>query len=128
MTIMPSDLPLNAAGLAEDFSEAVNQVFPLFQEVQGLARHGVNIQFTVAPSVIVVTLTVTPTATKVLPALLAEIDDARPGSLPNGQLVVTGSMCQGTVKLRVLIPMGWVSAEELAVLTGTADADPSGLL
>lgn len=128
MTIMPSDLPLNAAGLAEEFNDAVDQVFPLFQEVQGLARHGVNVEFTVAPSVIVVTLTVAPTATNILPALLAEIDDARPGSLPGGQLVVTGSMCQGTVRLRVLIPQGWVTREELAVLTGTATADPSDLL
>lgn len=41
---------------------------------------------------------------------------------------MTGEMCQGTVTLRVLIPQGWVTAQELAVLTGTADADPSDLL
>ncbi|TLQ38995.1 hypothetical protein [Streptomyces marianii] len=128
MTIMPSDLPLNSTGIADGFNDAVAEVFPLFQEVQGLARLGVHVEFTVAPSNIVATITVTPTAASVLPALLAEIDDARPGALPNGRLVVTGAMCQGTVTLRVLIPQGWVSAEELAVLTGTATADPSDLL
>lgn len=101
---------------------------PLFQSIQKLARLGVRIAFEVAPSRIVATITVTAEAVKVLPALLEEIDDARPGSLPDGKLVVTGSMCEGNVTLRVLIPQEWVTAEELAVLTGTADADPSDLL
>ena len=128
MSIMPSDLPVNVTGITENIHDAIAEVFPLFQEVQGLARLGVCVAFEVAPSTIIATITVTPTATPVLPALLAEIDDARPGSLPGGQLVVTGSMCQGTVVLRVVIPEAWVSAEELAVLTGTATADPSDLL
>lgn len=128
MSIMPSDLPLNATGIGEDFNDAIAETFPLFEQVQGLARLGVSVEFTVAPSRIVATITVTPTATNVLPALLAEIDGARPGALPDGQLAVTGSMCQGTVTLRVLIPRGWVTADELAVLTGTTTADPSDLL
>jgi hypothetical protein len=128
MTIMPSDLPLNSTGITEDFNDAVAEVFPLFQEVQQLARLGVSVEFTIAPSTIVATITVTPTATKILPDLLAELDNARPGSLPNGRLVVRGDMFQGTVTLRVLIPQGWVTAQELAVLTGTADADLTDLL
>jgi hypothetical protein len=128
MTIMPADLPLSSTGIAEDVQEAVNEVFPLFESVQKLARLGVSVAFKVAPSRIVATIQVTADAVKVLPALLEEIDDTRPGQLPDGQLVVTGSMCQGTVTLRVVIPQEWVSPEELAVLTGTAIADPSSLL
>ncbi|MFK0203467.1 hypothetical protein [Streptomyces lavendulae] len=128
MTIMPSDLPIDGTGITEGFTDAAAEVFPLFQEVQGLARLGLNVEFTVAPSSIIATITVTPAAASVLPALLTEIDGARPGSLPNGRLVVTGEMFQGTVTLRVLIPEGWVTAEELAVLTGTTTADPSTLL
>ncbi|MFI9311191.1 hypothetical protein [Streptomyces triculaminicus] len=128
MTIMPADLPLSSTGVAEDVQEAVNEVFPLFESVQKLARLGVSIAFEVAPSRIVATIKVTADAVKVLPALLEEIDDTRPGQLPDGRLVVTGSMCQGTVTLRVLIPQEWVTPEELAVLTGTATADPSDLL
>lgn len=128
MTIMPADLPLSSTGIAEDVQEAVNEVFPLFESVQGLARLGVSVTFKVAPSRIVATIRVTADAVQVLPALLEEIDDARPGQMPDGKLVVTGSMCQGTVTLRVLIPQEWVTAEELAVLTGTAAADPSHLL
>ncbi|NGO48646.1 hypothetical protein [Streptomyces ureilyticus] len=128
MTIMPADLPLSSTGIAEDVQEAVNEVFPLFESVQNLARLGVSVAFEVAPSRIVATIRVTADAVQVLPTLLEEIDDARPGQLPDGKLVVTGSMCQGTVTLRVLIPQEWVTAEELAVLTGTAVADPSNLL
>ncbi|WP_329564565.1 hypothetical protein OG711_38825 (plasmid) [Streptomyces uncialis] len=129
MTIMmPSDLPVNPTGIANDLTDTVTEVFPLFAGVQMLARHGVSVEVTVAPSTIVATITVTPTAAPVLPAILAEIDDARPGSLPGGRLAVTGTMCQGTVTLRVLIPQDWVTADELAVLTGTATADPSRLL
>ncbi|PJE97155.1 hypothetical protein CUT44_14340 [Streptomyces carminius] len=128
MTIMPPRLPLSPSGIAEDVQDAVADVFPLFESVQSLARLGVRIAFEVAPSRIVATITVTADAVKVLPALLEEIDDARPGQLPNGQLVVTGSMCQGTVTLRVVIPQEWVTPEELAVLTGTATADPTNLL
>jgi hypothetical protein len=128
MSIMPSDLPLNSTGITDDIHDAIAETFPLFQEVQGLARLGVRLSFEVAPSRISAVITVAPGAASVLPALLAEIDDARPGSLPDGKLVVTGSMCQGTVTLRVLIPEAWVTAEELAVLTGTATADPSHLL
>ncbi|MEU2899591.1 hypothetical protein ABZ690_08310 [Streptomyces sp. NPDC006967] len=128
MTIMPADMPLSSTGIAEDVQEAVNEVFPLFESVQKLARLGVSVAFEVAPSRIVATIKVTADAVKVLPALLEEIDDARPGQLPDGKLVVTGSMCQGTVTLRVLIPQEWVTAEELAVLTGAAVADPSDLL
>ncbi|MEU3433070.1 hypothetical protein [Streptomyces sp. NPDC006863] len=128
MTIMPADLPLSSTGIAEDVQDAVADAFPLFESVQKLARLGVSIAFEVAPSRIVATITVTPDAVKVLPALLEEIDDARPGQMPNGKLVVTGSMCQGTVVLQVLIPQEWVTPEELAVLTGTAIADPSDLL
>ncbi|MFF3958824.1 hypothetical protein ACFYY1_37315 [Streptomyces sp. NPDC001890] len=128
MTIMPADMPLSSTGIAEDVQEAVNEVFPLFESVQNLARLGVSVAFEVAPSRIVATIKVTADAVKVLPALLEEIDDARPGQLPDGKLVVTGSMCQGTVTLRVLIPQEWVTPEELAVLTGTAIADPSDLL
>lgn len=82
MTIMPSDLPLNSAGLAEDFNDAVAEVFPLFQEVQKLARLGIGVEFTVAPSTIVATITVTPTATKVLPALLASSTTPARASCP----------------------------------------------
>ncbi|MEU9535882.1 hypothetical protein AB0D00_26685 [Streptomyces sp. NPDC048213] len=128
MTIMPADLPLSSTGIAEDVQEAVNEVFPLFESVQKLARLGVSVAFQVAPSRIVATIRVAANAAQVLPALLEEIDDARPGQLPDGKLVVTGSMCQGTVTLRVLIPQEWVSAQELAVLTGTVLADPSNLL
>ncbi|MGW3200008.1 hypothetical protein ACWDBD_36685 [Streptomyces sp. NPDC001118] len=128
MTIMPSGLPLSSTGVASDVQDAVADVFPLFESVQGLARLGVHVEFTVAPSKILATITVTPDAVQVLPALLESLDEARPGSLPNGQLVVKGSMCQRTVTLTVLIPFGWVTTAELAVLTGTADADPSGLL
>ncbi|UZI33975.1 hypothetical protein [Streptomyces sp. VB1] len=128
MTIMPSDLPLSSTGIAEDVQDAVADAFPLFESVQTLARVGVSVTFAVAPSRIVATITVTKDAVTVLPALLEEIDDARPGQLPDGKLVVTGSMCQGTVTLRVLIPQEWVTAQELAVLTGTALADPSDLL
>ncbi|MFJ3914405.1 hypothetical protein [Streptomyces vinaceus] len=128
MTIMPSDLPLNATGITEDVQDAVADAFPLFESVQNLARLGVSVEFTVAPSTIIATITVSATAASVLPALLAEIDDARPIRLAAGGLAVLGSMCQGTVTLRVLIPQGWVTAEELAVLVGTADADPSDLL
>ncbi|MFI9206415.1 hypothetical protein [Streptomyces sp. NPDC053048] len=128
MSIMPSDMPLHATGITNDVLDAVATVFPLFEDVQGLARLGVRVAFEVAPSTIIVTITVTPAAVSVLPALLAEIDDARPGSLPNGQMVVTGSMCEGVVLLKVVIPQGWVTPEELAVLTGTVSADPSRLL
>ncbi|WP_433406995.1 hypothetical protein [Streptomyces sp. CA-146814] len=128
MTIMPADIPLSSTGIAEDVQEAVNEVFPLFESVQNLARLGVSVAFEVAPSRIVATIRVAANAAQVLPALLEEIDDARPGQLPDGKLVVTGSMCQGTVTLRVLIPQEWVTAQELAVLTGTALADPSNLL
>ncbi|MFF3127778.1 hypothetical protein ACFVRD_37040 [Streptomyces sp. NPDC057908] len=128
MTIMPADMPLSSTGIAEDVQEAVNEVFPLFESVQKLARLGVSVAFEVAPSRIVATIRVAANAAQVLPALLEEIDDARPGQLPDGKLVVTGSMCQGTVTLRVLIPQEWVTAQELAVLTGTAVADPSNLL
>lgn len=128
MSIMPSDMPLHATGITNDIVDAVAAVFPLFEDVQGLARLGVRVAFEVAPSTIIATITVAPAAVSVLPALLAEIDDARPGSLPDGQLVVTGSMCEGIVLLKVLIPKGWVSAGELAVLTGTASTDPSHLL
>ncbi|MET9209647.1 hypothetical protein ABZW38_31495 [Streptomyces bacillaris] len=128
MTIMPADIPLSSTGIAEDVQEAVNEVFPLFESVQKLARLGVSVAFQVAPSRIVATIRVAANAAQVLPALLEEIDDARPGQLPDGKLVVTGSMCQGTVTLRVLIPQEWVTAQELAVLTGTALADPSNLL
>ncbi|MFI0901843.1 hypothetical protein [Streptomyces sp. NPDC020983] len=128
MTIMPADMPLSPTGITEDVQDAVADAFPLFESVQKLARLGVSVAFEVAPSRIVATIVVTADAVKVLPALLEEIDDTRPGRLPNGQLVVTGSMCQRTVTLRVLIPQEWVSPEELAVLTGTATADPSHLL
>ncbi|MFE7212513.1 hypothetical protein ACFU93_21465 [Streptomyces sp. NPDC057611] len=128
MTIMPADMPLSSTGIASEVQEAVTEVFPLFESVQKLARLGVRVAFEVAPSRIVATIRVTADAVKVLPALLEEIDDARPGQLPDGKLVVTGSMCQGTVTLRVLIPQEWVTSEELAVLTGTAVADPSELL
>lgn len=128
MTIMPGNMPLSSTGIAEDVQEAVNEVYPLFESVQKLARLGVSIAFQVAPSRIVATIKVTADAVQVLPALLEEIDGARPGQLPDGKLVVTGSMCQATVTLRVLIPQEWVTAEELAVLTGTASADPSNLL
>ncbi|MGW6654811.1 hypothetical protein AMK23_34240 [Streptomyces sp. CB02130] len=128
MTIMPAEVSLSSTGIAEDVQEAVNEVFPLFESVQNLARLGVSVAFEVAPSRIVATIRVAANAAQVLPALLEEIDDARPGQLPDGKLVVTGSMCQGTVTLRVLIPQEWVTAQELAVLTGTALADPSNLL
>jgi hypothetical protein len=128
MTIMPSDLPLNFTGITDDIHDAINETFPLFQEVQGLAKLGVRIAFEVAPSRITATITVKRTAARILPALLAEIDNARPGALPDGRLVVTGEMCQGTVTLRVLIPEAWVTADELAVLTGTATTDPGHLL
>ncbi|MEU3279199.1 hypothetical protein [Streptomyces antibioticus] len=128
MTIMPSDLPLKSTGVAEDIQDAVADAFPLFEAVQGLARLGVRVEFTVAPSKILATITVTPDAVQVLPALLESLDEARPGALPTGQLIVKGSMCQRTVTLTVLIPFGWVTPAELAVLTGTGDADPSGLL
>ncbi|WP_331718707.1 hypothetical protein [Streptomyces sp. NBC_00212] len=128
MTIMPADLPLSSTGITEDVQDAVADAFPLFESVQKLARLGVNVTVEVAPSRIVATIRVTKDAVTVLPALLEEIDDARPDSLPDGKLVVTGSMCQGTVVLRVLIPQEWVTPEELAVLTGTAITDPSDLL
>ncbi|MGC9478777.1 hypothetical protein ACP4I1_32140 [Streptomyces sp. WG4] len=128
MTIMPADMPLSSTGIAQEVRETAIEVFPLFQSIQKLARLGVRIAFEVAPSRIVATITVTPNAVKVLPALLEEIDDARPGSLPDGQLVVLGSMCEGTVTLTVVIPQEWVTPKELAVLIGTADADPSDLL
>jgi hypothetical protein len=128
MTIMPADMPLSSTGIAQDVQETVNEVWPLFESVQKLARLGVSVAFEVAPSCIVATITVTADAVKVLPVLLEEIDDAHPGSLPDGKLVVTGSMCQGRVTLSVLIPQEWVTPEELAVLTGTASADPSDLL
>lgn len=128
MTIMPADLPLSSTGIAEDVQDAVADAFPLFESVQNLARLGVSVTFEVAPSRIVATIKVAADAVKVLPALLEEIDDTRPGRLPDGQLVVTGSMCQGTVILRVLIPQEWVTPGELAVLTGTTAADPSDLL
>ncbi|RPK69898.1 hypothetical protein EES45_36335 [Streptomyces sp. ADI97-07] len=128
MTIMPADMPLSSTGIAGDVQDAVNEVFPLFESVQKLARLGVSVAFEVAPSRIVATIRVAANAAQVLPALLEEIDDARPGQLPDGKLVVTGSMCQGTVTLRVLIPQEWVTAQELAVLTGTVLADPSNLL
>lgn len=128
MTIMPSHLPVSATGITTEVVESVTEVFPLYAEVQRLARLGITAEAQVAPSSIVVTLTVAPAAMPVLPALLAEIDQARTGSLPEGQLVVTGEMCQGTVTLRVVVPRGWVSEQELAVLAGTADADPSSLL
>ncbi|CUW33423.1 MULTISPECIES: hypothetical protein [Streptomyces] len=128
MTIMPADMPLSSTGITEDVQDAVADAFPLFESVQKLARLGVSVTFTVAPSRIVATITVTADAVTVLPALLEEIDDTRPGQLPDGQLVVTGSMCQGTVILRVLIPQEWVSPKDLAVLTGTATIDPSDLL
>ncbi|WP_042404397.1 hypothetical protein [Streptacidiphilus carbonis] len=128
MTIMPADLPLSSTGIAEDVQDAVADAFPLFESVQKLARLGVSVAFEVAPSRIVATIKVTAEAVHILPALLEELDDARPGQLPDGLLVVTGSMCQGMVVLRVLIPQEWVTPEELAVLTGTAVADPSHLL
>jgi hypothetical protein len=128
MTIMPAEMPLSSTGIAQDVQETVNEVWPLFESVQKLARLGVSVAFEVAPSRIVATIIVTKEAVTVLPALLEEIDDTRPGQLPDGKLVVRGSMCQGTVTLRVLIPQEWVTADELAVLTGTADTDPSDLL
>ncbi|MGW6588415.1 hypothetical protein [Streptomyces globisporus] len=128
MTIMPAHIRLSSTGIAEDVQDAVADAFPLFESVQNLARLGVSVTFEVAPSRIVATIRVAANAAQVLPALLEEIDDARPGQLPDGKLVVTGSMCQGTVTLRVLIPQEWVTAQELAVLTGTALADPSNLL
>ncbi|MGW2724113.1 hypothetical protein [Streptomyces sp. NPDC001492] len=128
MTIMPSDLPLKSTGVAEELGDAVGEAILLFQSVQALARLGVSVEFTVAPSKIVATITVTPEAVKVLPALLETLDGARPAKLPTGQLAVKGSMFQRTVTLTVLIPFGWVTPAELAMLTGTGDADPSGLL
>ncbi|WP_330335781.1 hypothetical protein OHS33_39300 (plasmid) [Streptomyces sp. NBC_00536] len=128
MTIMPSNLPLNFTGIVEDVNDTVADAFPLFESVQKLAQYGINVAVEVAPSTIVVTFTVTPTATNMLPALFAEIDNAQPVTLSSGRLAVTGSMCQGTVTLRVLVPENWVTAEELAVLTGAATADPSDLL
>ncbi|MEU8530099.1 hypothetical protein AB0C77_31650 [Streptomyces sp. NPDC048629] len=128
MTIMPSDLPLNITGITEDVQDAVADAFPLFESVQMLARLGVSVEFSVAPSTIIATIAVTPTATSVLPALLAELDDARTGTLPtSGNLCVTGLMCQGAVMLRIVIPEGWVTAAELAVLTGTASIDTTDL-
>ncbi|MGK4578451.1 hypothetical protein [Kitasatospora sp. HPMI-4] len=128
MTIMPPDLPLNASGIVSDIYDSIGEAFSVFAEVQSLAGLGIHLAVEVEPGRICATLTVEPRAAAVLPALLAEIDAARPGALPGGRLVVTGSMCQGTVIVRVLIPENWVSAEELAVLTGTVSADPSTLL
>lgn len=128
MTIMPSDLPLSSTGVTDMFNDSVADAFPLFESVQSLARLGVRVAFKVQPSTIIATITVDQAAASVLPALLAEIDDARPGTLPtSGKLVVTGSMCQGTVILRIVIPEGWVTAAELAVLTGTASIDTTDL-
>ncbi|MEU5163371.1 hypothetical protein AB0G74_27695 [Streptomyces sp. NPDC020875] len=128
MTIMPSDLPMNHLGVAEELTDAMPEVFPLFEQVQKMARLGVNVQFTVAPSTIIATITVAPDAATVLPALLAEIDNVRPVKLESGRLAALGEMLQGTVTMRVVIPEGWVTQEELAVLTGAAAADPSALL
>ncbi|MFH8620128.1 hypothetical protein ACH4E8_34310 [Streptomyces sp. NPDC017979] len=128
MTIMPSGLPLDHIGLTEELTDATAEAFPLFEQVQKLARLGLNIEFTVAPSSIIATITVTPAAKSVLLVLLAEIDDARPGKLASGRLAVCGTMFQGTVQLRVLIPEGWATSQELAVLTGAATVDPSTLL
>ncbi|MFI2764847.1 hypothetical protein ACH5A3_39460 [Streptomyces echinatus] len=128
MTIMPSDLPLSSTGVAAELKDGIGEAFLLFESVKQLSRLGVSVEFTVSPTQILATITVEPGAVHVLPALLETIDDARPGSLPTGQLVVKGSMCQRTVKLTVLIPFGWVTSGELAVLTGTTTADPSELL
>ncbi|CAM5435588.1 putative protein OS=Streptomyces fumanus OX=67302 GN=GCM10018772_70350 PE=4 SV=1 [Streptomyces fumanus] len=128
MTIMPADMPLSSTGIAQEVQETVNEVFPLYASIQKLARLGVRVAFEVAPSRIVATITVTADAVTVLPALLEEIDDARPVQSGTGQLIVLGSMCERTVTMKVVIPPTWVSPRELAVLTGTADADPSDLL
>ncbi|MEU8828803.1 hypothetical protein [Streptomyces sp. NPDC048636] len=128
MTIMPSGMPVNPTGMANEVQDTINEVFPLYAEVQMLAQRGVYVSVEVAPSKVVVTIKVARSVAATLPELLAHIDDTRPGQLPSGQLAVTGTMCQGSALLRVLIPESWVSAEELALLTGSESADPTSLL
>ncbi|MFZ3476086.1 hypothetical protein ACODT4_44655 [Streptomyces sp. 2.9] len=118
MTIMDHHLPLNPEGITGELSDALADGFPLFESVQTLARLGIRVTFEVSPSVIVANLTVSWSATSVLPRLLDKLDQANIVATPgdSGQFIVTGSMCQGVVMLRVLIPAGWVTATELASL------------
>ncbi|MFJ7271947.1 hypothetical protein ACIQV3_35825 [Streptomyces sp. NPDC099050] len=124
MTIMDHPgLPLRADGVTDDVRDSLADAFPLFESVQTLARLGIRVAFEVSPSVILATLTVGPAAMPVLPSLLAGLDSANITAAPDGsgaQYAVTGSMCQGVVILRVLVPAGWVTAAELATLINTA--------
>ncbi|MGW9440614.1 hypothetical protein [Streptomyces sp. NPDC055607] len=126
ITVQPDQAHLLSTSLTkkDDASEAASLVS---ESVKQLSRLGVDVAFTISPTQILATITVQPDQAHLLPALLKVIDDPRPGSLPTGQMVVKGSMCQKTVKLTVLIPFGWVTAEELAVLTGTASVDTTDL-
>ncbi|WP_030200671.1 hypothetical protein [Streptomyces sp. NRRL S-87] len=123
MTIMAHrSLPLNTNGIATDLHETLAEGWSLAEDVRGLARHGVEVSVTVDPTTITAVLTVDPAAVAVLPALLREIDNARLDETRAGAPVVLGSVCQGTVTIRLKIPVGLVPSQVAALLPTPAAA------
>ncbi|MFJ5026106.1 hypothetical protein [Streptomyces goshikiensis] len=117
MTIMAHrSLPLNTEGVTADLHDTLAEGWSLAEDVRGLARHGIKVTVTVDPASITAVLTVDPAAIAVLPALLREIDHARLDDTRAGVPVVLGSVCQGTVTIRLKIPVGLVPAQVAALL------------
>ncbi|MFV8133154.1 hypothetical protein [Streptomyces syringium] len=122
MSIMAvtTSAPLKPAA-AEDFSDVVGDVFPVYEGVQNLTRIGVSASIIIQSGEIVATVSLAPEAVAagLLPAIVGELED--PGVIRSKEgsgLLVTGSMAQGNVTVRVKVPEQYLPVAR----TGTLDA------
>lgn len=124
MTIIATTAaPLRPRAVSDGVEEVVAEAWTVYEEVQNLSRLGVEVAVTVSRQErITVALAVSAEAAGLLPTLVREMEHSALTRTPS-RYTVTGTICQGNVRLQVAVDAAEVTVAELEALVAAVDVD-----
>ncbi|MFH8558925.1 hypothetical protein ACH4FE_35785 [Streptomyces celluloflavus] len=107
--------PLRPQAAADGINDVLSDAFGVFEGIQGLAKIGVWVSVHVAPGTIEADVEISPDSIDLLPGLAHELESAGLSYTQTG-VQVHGTMCQGTVDLRIAVDRADLSGDALDAL------------
>ncbi|MGW7007211.1 hypothetical protein ACWGCW_31505 [Streptomyces sp. NPDC054933] len=120
--ISTTSKPFSPEGVSDGLTDTVAEAFSVFEEVQDLAKLGVQVSVTVSPDSITADVTVIREAAGLLPILLRELDDTNITRTQGGARIV-GTMYQRNVTMQIAIPSAFVKVADLDTLLSATELD-----
>ncbi|MGW3200084.1 hypothetical protein ACWDBD_37070 [Streptomyces sp. NPDC001118] len=114
--------PLRPQAVTDGVDDVVAEAWDVFEGVQCLSNLGVEVAVTVRPGKIVADLVVRKDAAHLLPSLVKELENTGITRTESG-FRIAGTMCRGTVSLRVIVNSSEVTVEQIEALVAAVDVD-----